>query len=525
MRLRLGIDVGGTNTDAVILDDEGRILAKAKTPGTDDVITGITESVSRVLQDAGVDPGDVTHAMLGTTQVTNAIIERRGLARVGILRLGAPATKAIKPLADWPEDLRSGVEGPSAILPGGVEYDGRPLSDFDEDAVREAVRGARGEAETFAVTSVFSPVKSDDERRAAEIVAEEVGEGTPVSLSCEVGSIGFLERENATVLNAAVTPVARRVVGAFEEALGRLGIRARLFLSQNDGTLMSLDYALRYPILTIACGPTNSIRGAAFLSGMGDAIVVDVGGTSTDVGVLSSGFPRESAVAVEIGGVRTNFRMPDLVSVGLGGGSIVRLEDADGQKVRIGPDSVGHDIARRALCFGGDTLTMTDVAVASGLAQLGDPGRIDAPREVVEEAHGRGGAMFEEAVDRIKTSAGEVDLIAVGGGSILFPEKLPGVSKVHKPEHFEVANAVGAAIAQVSGTVDRVFSLADRSREDVLKESREEAFDEAVRAGADRGTLEVIEVEEMPIAYLPGNAVRVKVKAAGLLGGQLLERG
>jgi N-methylhydantoinase A/oxoprolinase/acetone carboxylase beta subunit len=511
--MRLGIDVGGTNTDAVILDEDDHLLAKHKTPDTDDVITGIAQAVAEVVQEAGVDPKDVTHAMLGTTQVTNAIIERRGLARVGILRLGAPATKAIKPLAAWPEDLRDAVEGPAEILPGGVEYDGRPISTFDEAAVRRAVREMRDGVEAFAVSSVFSPVRSDDERRAAEVIAEEIRDEVPVSISSEIGSIGLLERENATVLNAAVTAVARRVVGAFEGALVRLGIDAELFLSQNDGTLMSLDYALRYPILTIACGPTNSIRGAAFLSGMGDAIVVDVGGTSTDVGVLSSGFPRESAVAVEIGGVQTNFRMPDLFSLGLGGGSVVRFDG----RVRIGPDSVGYAITREALCFGGTTLTMTDVAVASGAAQIGDREWINAARELIEAALERSAGMFEEAVDRVKTSAEEVPVIAVGGGSILFPDELAGVSRVHKPEHFEVANAVGAAIAQVSGTVDRVFSLADRSREDALGEARETAFEEAVRAGAHEDSLEVVEIEEVPLAYLPGNAVRIKVKAAGRL--------
>jgi N-methylhydantoinase A/oxoprolinase/acetone carboxylase beta subunit len=407
------------------------------------------------------------------------------------------------------------VEGPAEILPGGVEYDGRPISAFDEATVRRAVREMKEDVEAFAVSSVFSPVRDDDERRAAEIIIEETGEGTAVSISSEIGSIGLLERENATVLNAAVTPVARRVVSAFRGALERLGIDAELFLSQNDGTLMALDYALRYPILTIACGPTNSIRGAAFLSGMGDAIVVDVGGTSTDVGVLGAGFPRESAVAVEIGGVQTNFRMPDLFSVGLGGGSIVR-PDGD-SKVRIGPDSVGYAITKEALCFGGSTLTMTDVAVARGMANVGERDQVEVAQQTVEAAYERGVAMFEEAVDRMKTSAEEVPVIAVGGGSILLPEEIPGVSRVHKPDHYEVANAVGAAIAQVSGTIDRVFSLQDRSRDEVMEEARRTAFEEAVRAGADEDSLEVVEVEEVPLAYLPGNAVRIKVKAAGRL--------
>ncbi|ADU51959.1 Hydantoinase/oxoprolinase [Thermaerobacter marianensis DSM 12885] len=520
MRYRLGIDVGGTNTDAVILDENRRVVAKAKTPVTDDVISGIVQVVSRVIREAGIDPSQITHAMLGTTQVTNAIIERRGLLPVGILRLGSPATHAIRPLAAWPEDLRRAVEGPVAIVPGGVEYDGRPISAFDAEAVRRfAEQAMEAGIRAFAVTAVFSPVRNDDERRAAEIIASVAGSEATISLSYEIGSVGLLERENATVLNAAVSDVARRVARAFADAMARLDIRAELFLSQNDGTLMSLDYAQRYPILTVACGPTNSIRGAGFLSGREDAVVIDVGGTSTDVGVLVGGFPRESAVAVEIGGVRTNFRMPDLISIGLGGGSVVRwpADRTGGNEVQIGPDSVGSKVVERALCFGGDVLTMTDVAVARGMAALGDRGRIQVPAEVIEAAYRRAVAMVEEAVDRIKTRAGDVPAILVGGGSILLPDRLEGVSVVERPDHYEVANAVGAAIAQVSGTVDRIYSLDNRSRESVLAEAREAAYAEAVQAGADPDTVEVIEVEEVPLAYLPGNAVRVKVKAAGQL--------
>ncbi len=517
MRYRLGIDIGGTNTDAAILDEENRIRASGKTAVTKDVITGIARVVSQVLADAQLHPQDITHAMLGTTQVTNAIIERKGLSRVGILRLGAPATQAIQPLAGWPTDLRRSIEGPKAILPGGVEYDGRAISPFNKDAIRRMVHTAKDEVQAFAVTSVFSPIRNDDERMAAAIIAEETSPEIPISLSSEIGSLGLLERENATVLNAAVTPIARRIAHAFREALEQLNIRAQLFLSQNDGTLMSLEYALQYPILTIASGPTNSIRGAAFLSGIGDAIVIDVGGTSTDIGVLSSSFPRESAVAVEIGGVRTNFRMPDLVSLGLGGGSIVRWHDGITNDVRVGPDSVGYAVVEEALCFGGQTLTMTDVAVARGMADLGERDRINVSSEVIESAYRRSIALIEGAVDRMKISASDCSVIAVGGGSILLPEQLAGVSQVYKPAHFEVANAIGTAIAQVSGTIDHIFSLAKRSREVVLQEAQEAAFSEAIRAGADPNSLELIEVEEVPLAYLPSNAVRIKVKAAGRL--------
>lgn len=107
MTYRLGIDVGGTNTDVVLLDKENRVIAKTKTAVTSDIVTGIRTGVGRVLEQSGVDGAQISHAMLGTTQVTNAIIERRELNDVAIVRLGAPATRAVKPLAGWPDDLRA----------------------------------------------------------------------------------------------------------------------------------------------------------------------------------------------------------------------------------------------------------------------------------------------------------------------------------------------------------------------------------------------------------------------------------
>jgi len=516
MRYRLGIDVGGTNTDAVLLNEQGRIVSMIKTPVTPDVIGGISHAVQRLLDRTRIPPQNITYAMLGTTQITNAIIERKGLTRVGIIRLGAPATRAIPPLVDWPADLREKVEGPYAVLPGGVEYDGRVISPFDPVAVRETVRSFRGRVQAFAVISVFAAVRDEDELATAEIIAEEVGPGTPVSLSHHIGSLGLLERENATILNAAVAPVARHIAVAFQEALKQLGIKARLFLSQNDGTLMALETALHYPILTIACGPTNSMRGAAFLSGLRDAIVIDVGGTSTDVGVLLSGFPRESALAVEIGGVRTNFRMPDLISIGLGGGSVVHVA-RDTSTIRIGPESVGYRLMQEALCFGGKTFTMTDVAVARGMAVLGKRNRVTIVPEVIERTFRQSITMLEQAIDRIKLSAQDVPVVAVGGGSILLPGRMIGISQVYRPKYFEVANAIGAAIAQVSGTIDHIFSLERQSREEAFQQARQAAIVEALKAGADPTMLSVIDVDEIPLAYLPGNAVRIKVKVAGNL--------
>jgi len=519
---RLGVDVGGTNTDAVIMDADDRVIAKAKVPGTADITSGIVTAIDAVLGTPGIEPQRISHVMLGTTHATNAVLERRDLRRVAVIRIGGPATYSIRPMFGWPRDLVEAVSVGAAIVDGGIEFDGQDLSPLDTDAIARFLGQVGDQADGVVITSVFAPVSARHELLAAEVVKRELGD-VHTSLSHEIGSIGLLERENATILNGALAGVARDVAGAMRDALTAHGLRPVTFFAQNDGTLMGLDQALRYPVLTIGSGPANSVRGAAFLTGISDSLVADVGGTSTDVGVLTNGFPRESAQGVEIGGVRTNFRMPDLVTIALGGGTVVSGDPGD---VRIGPRSVGYLIQQEALVFGGTTPTLTDGAVAAGRADLGEAvnggagaGSIGRYRQVLAEALARSDVMLAEAIDRVKTSKEDRPLIAVGGGSILVPDRIPGVSEIIRPEHFDAANAVGAAIASVSGQVDRIFHLGPDGRQAVLDEARDEARERAVAAGADPGTVQIIEVEEIPLAYLTSPAVRIRVKAAGTLGG------
>ena len=513
--IRLGVDVGGTNTDAVLLDRSGAIMAKIKTPTTPDVTSGIEAAISHLLDASGVEASRITHVMLGTTHATNAVLEHRDLERVAVIRIGGPATHAIPPLFGWSQDLRDMVSAGEVIVDGGYEFDGQELADFDEGAVREFVAALDPAVTRFAVTAVFAPISAAHEEACEAIIREMRGAGVHVSLSHNIGSLGLLERENATVLNEALVGVALRVIGAITTSLELTGLgHCVVYFAQNDGTLMSLEGAAALPVLTIGSGPANSIRGAALLSGVRDAIVVDVGGTSTDVGVLVNGFPRESSAGVAIGGIATNFRMPDLVAIGLGGGSIVRRV---GDEVQVGPDSVGYQLSERALVFGGDTTTMSDAAVALGRASFGTAAV--APDEDLAAALAKADEMVADAIDRVKTAKGDVELIVVGGGSVLLSDDIPGVSVVHRPHDYDVANAVGAATGTVSGQVDRIYASANRTRQDILDEAMFEARAQAVKAGADERFVEVVDLEEMPIAYLTNPAVRVRAKAAGPLAG------
>jgi N-methylhydantoinase A/oxoprolinase/acetone carboxylase beta subunit len=214
---------------------------------------------------------------------------------------------------------------------------------------------------------------------------------------------------------------------------------------------------------------------------------------------------------VDVGGVRTNFRMPDVYSVGLGGGSLVNLVIGT-----VGPRSVGYRLTEQARVFGGDTLTATDIVVAAGKAEIGDASLVtDITDEYVTTILDRMQEIVETAVDRMKTSSEPVPVIVVGGGSMLVTRDVEGASTMVKPNHFEAANAVGAAIAQISGETDRVYSLEAMSRDEAMTDAKQEATDRAVAAGADPATVTIVDVEDVPLAYLPGNATRIRIKAVG----------
>ena len=508
--MRIGIDVGGTNTDAVLMDGRS-VVGWAKSPTTRDVSSGITNALTALLAQTKAAPGAISAVMLGTTHFTNAVVERKSLSRTAVVRIGLPATAALPPFVDWPDDLRQAIGGVSYLVHGGYEFDGRPIAALDDAEIRDVAQKIRDAGITcVAVSAVFSPVNPDQETHVAEIIAAEIP-GVRISLSHEIGRIGLLERENAAAMNACLSDLAIRIVRSFREALAGLGITAPFFISQNDGTLMSADFVEKYPVLTFASGPTNSMRGAAFLSKLKDAVVVDIGGTTSDVGVLVQGFPREASVAVRIGGVRTNFRMPDVLSFGLGGGSLVKSDP-----LQVGPQSVGYEITSRALVFGGSDLTATDIAVAAELADIGDRSRVTGlDRDLVKSALQRVLEMVEVSVDRMKTAPGPVPVILVGGGIILIGDTLNGASELYRPEHASVANAIGAAIAQVGGEVDRVFSLDAIPREKALEQAKDEARLRVLQEGAVADSVEIVEVEEIPLAYLPGNATRIRVKAVG----------
>ena len=509
--MHIGIDVGGTNTDAVLMEGT-QVLAAVKESTTEDVTSGIIRAIEGLRTQHAFEGAAVSAVMIGTTHFINGLVEARRLAPTAALRLGLPATRALPPLVDWPTGLREAISGRAYLAHGGYEFDGRPISPIDHDELkRHAADMAAHGIRSVAVSSVFSPVNHDLEVEAAGVISAELGPDVAISLSHEIGRIGLLERENATIINAALREMADTIVDGLTSAVRAHGISAPIFLSQNDGTLMDEDYVRRYPVATFASGPTNSMRGAAATSGFQTCAVVDIGGTTSDIGLLVNGFPRETTTEVKVAGIRTNFRMPDVLSIGIGGGSHV---SADG--VEVGPQSVGYRLTSEALVFGGSQLTSTDLAVASGRADIGDPSLVaHLDKALVNRALDRIANRIAEAVDRMRTSAEPIAVVAVGGGSILLPDEIPIFGTVHRPENYAVANAIGASIAQVGGEIDKVIAVEPGRREAILDEVRQEAVDKAIAAGARPSSVQIVDFDEVPIPYLPGNATRIRAKAVG----------
>lgn len=525
-KYRLGFDVGGTFTDGVlVLGNE--IIAKTKSLTTEDVTTGIINALDTILEKSKIDPNDIVMVSFGTTHTTNAIIERRNLNKVGIFRLGAPSTTAIPPLTGWPEDLKEAISGQQNVymIRGGSEYDGRDIVPLDEKAIADACMEMKGRINSVAITGVFSPMITKHEDRAAEIVRDILGEDIPITLSNKIASISLLERENSTILNASVIDVMRQAVSALKNAAQKRGITAPLYIVQNDGSVMAADYAVNYPIFTVASGPAASVRGAVFLSKIENGAVVDVGGTSTDVAYIVNGFPRESSITVNIGGVKTNIRCPDLLSIALGGGTIIKNRGKE--VIGLGPESVGHNLIRLGRSFGGPILTTHDIAVASGIINekldifetnyVTHPEKIDKlPKELVENAYNEIKKAVELAIDQMKTTPEPIPAIFIGGGAMVVPSRgINGTSEVIKPEHFEVGGAVGTTIAEIGAYAEGVVDLEVENREAAIDNVIEKAKDNLQSAGGIRNSAEVIDIEEIPFAYMPGKREKIRVRVKG----------
>jgi N-methylhydantoinase A/oxoprolinase/acetone carboxylase beta subunit len=210
--------------------------------------------------------------------------------------------------------------------------------------------------------------------------------------------------------------------------------------------------------------------------------------------------------------------MPEVVSIGLGGGSKVYV-DPQSETVTIGPASVGHDILQEAKVFGDQTLTSSDIVVALGKAHLGDAALVKdiLSPDLLESARKQLKRMLEGIIEQMKASDAPVHVLLVGGGALLVTENLDGVDKCIQPIHQGASNAVGAAIAKISGEVDVVEIPGGRSENEFIESVCEKAVGLAVQRSASREDVQIVEVNKMPLQYMPNGGIRIQIREIGPL--------
>lgn len=512
----VGIDIGGTNTDCVVLDQRKNIVAWGKTLTTEFVADGFKTALVQTLAKAAISFEEIDTVLVGTTHATNAILQAKNLYKVGVVRLAGNKPQTLPPCYGWSERLQEAVLAGVVTVNGGFECNGKVISSPEEYEIRQALQFLYDAgAESFAVIGVFSPMNHEQEEYVGSLIRDMFGINMPVTLSYKIAGIGFIERENSSILNAALVKSMKTGFGQLVHVLRDNGCAAELYITQNNGTLLDIAHACLYPVLTISAGPTNSFIGGVRLAGLDTALVVDIGGTSTDVGIVVNGFPRRSINSSSISDIRLNFSMPDVLSIALGGGSYIK----DDGGIFIGPESAGKAIVSQAQCYGGTELTLTDCAVLAGVAYFEKANsslvKVDKMyvREVLKKA-------AHKIADLVTLAAGPdkyMPVVVVGGGAVLidrdYLQSLLPDRVIVVPEKAGIANALGAALAEISAVIDTVTSLERRS--EVLSYMRNALIQELVARGSSLETIRIVDEEIIPYHYMPQSLARVIITAVG----------
>ncbi|OWB73413.1 hypothetical protein B5S31_g3155 [[Candida] boidinii] len=546
--LLIGIDVGGTNTDSVLLnpskfnDNETRgVISWNKSITTSDVADGIENAIEKLFSDLPKDSElskkNVSAITIGTTHFINAVIEqdKARLEKIAVLRLCSVYSHSTEPFSDFPTGLKNILNGYTGFLSGGYYVNGDEINPVLEDEIKEhCAKIEKLGISSIAVVGLFAPMISDQEILAGNLIKKYLP-NADIVLSHHIAGIGFLERENATILNAGIIKFAKKILTSFQNAMKVTGLdECPLLLTQNDGTVLSIEDAVNTPIKTFSSGATNSMRGASFLCSNSDSvqgktsIVIDVGGTTSDIGcLLPTGFPRQSSSFSTVGGVRMNFSMPHVKSIGLGGGSRIRI-NKETSELSVGPDSVGSEIIKKAFVFGGDIPTATDLTIAQAfnddeftdMYNIGTPSNVKDifSKKITDNYISTAKIMLEKVIDLMKTSADPLPVILVGGGAFIVPKSLEGASEVLHPPYYFVANAIGAAIGKISAESHTIKKLqpgaSSQDKELVIDNLKKLARESAKEKGALEATIEIVDVVCDPIPYV-NDTYQFAVKVIG----------
>jgi N-methylhydantoinase A/oxoprolinase/acetone carboxylase beta subunit len=334
----IGIDTGGTYTDAVIVDkNQQKILASAKSLTThDQLAVGVSDALSQVLQTATsrnstFRPDDISMVSLSTTLATNALVEGQG-SSLGVFLLGFNDA-----MVERTQIAQAIPEAKVMNIAGGHVYTGQEQQTLDVDAIRTALEGEMGKLEAFAVAGHYS-VRNQSHERAVEYLVKEIT-GAPITASCDLSdSLNGPRRALTAAFNARIVSLIVKLEVAVHESMNTLGLKAPIMIVKGDGSIASAESVIAKPIETILSGPAASVIGARFLTGESDFLISDIGGTTTDVASVINGWPGLNNDGADVGGYRTLVKAIDMKTLGLGGDSEVEIGDL--QKLRLLPNRV-----------------------------------------------------------------------------------------------------------------------------------------------------------------------------------------
>jgi len=385
---RIGVDIGGTFTDVVLLGSDGTLRTRKVLSTPDDYARGVVQGILELLEDAGAAPASVTKVVHATTVASNAVLEGKGARCCLLTTAGFRDVLELRRLR-IPVMYELQYEEPRPLVPRRLRYEipertgprGEEWVALDEQAVREAAERARAEGvAAVAISFLHSYANPAHERRAAEIVREVVGDDVYITCSSEIlAEIREYERTSTAVVNAYVGSVVQRYIRSLESSLAEAGISAPLQIMQSSGGLMSAEAAIRKPAHLVESGPAAGVVACAFLAratGIPNVISLDMGGTTAKAAILEEGLPVKtseyevgaginlSSRLIKGGGYAIRLPFIDLSEIGAGGGSLVSMDEFG--MMHVGPESAGADPGPACYALGGDEPTLTDALVVLG---------------------------------------------------------------------------------------------------------------------------------------------------------------
>ena len=454
MSYRLGVDVGGTFTDFLLLNEDTGETKTAKVPSTpEDSSIGVLNGVAKICDSSGIDPSDIKLVMHGTTVATNAVLTGRG-AKVGLITTSGfedtlQVARSFCPggLGGWVTFVKKPLLAPLELTIGANERiaaDGSVVSGLDEAALRESLKtGMADDIEALTICFINAYINGEHEQRAREI-AQEFFPNIPISISSEVvPEMQEYERTETTVVNSYVRPEVARYVNNLQGALNeRLGDDTQLSILRSDGGLASSRAAAESPVNLLMSGPAGGVTGALFFctkAGFSNILTFDMGGTSTDVALIQNGRARVRRETF-VGDVRVRAPSVDVRTVGAGGGSIAFVPELT-KALRVGPESAGAVPGPACYMKGGEAPTVCDANVVLGYlpsdVQLGGDMQINRDASVA-------------AVQSVANAMG-VDLMAAAEGIIKIVNesmfgalRLVSVEQGYDPRDFALVGFGGA---------------------------------------------------------------------------------